>query len=109
LAHPVALAQAAEGCRADRATIGSANESKMQDDAEIIRNRLRSPKIRGVPHSATPLILAKKKVTLLYTSSINRMLAQHYGVTDGGLDFIINDDFKYRVGRGANGAGDDET
>jgi hypothetical protein len=36
------------------------------------------------------------------------MLAQHYGFTDEELDFIINYDIKYRMGRDANGTGDDE-
>jgi hypothetical protein len=30
---------------------------------------------------------------------IDRVLAQHYGFTDEELDFIINYDLKYRVGR----------
>jgi hypothetical protein len=29
----------------------------------------------------------------------NRVLAQHYGFTDEELDFIINYDIKYRMGR----------
>ena len=32
---------------------------------------------------------------------IDRMLAQHYGFTDEELDFIINYDIKYRMGRDA--------
>jgi hypothetical protein len=28
----------------------------------------------------------------------NRVLARHYGFTDEELDFIINDDIKYRMG-----------
>lgn len=30
---------------------------------------------------------------------IDHMLAQHYGFTDEELDFIINYDIKYRMGR----------
>ena len=30
----------------------------------------------------------------------DRVLAQHYGLTDEELDFIINYDIKYRMGRG---------
>ena len=30
---------------------------------------------------------------------IDRVLAQHYGFTDEELDFIINYDIKYRMGR----------
>ncbi len=42
---------------------------------------------------------------------IDRVLAQHYGFSDEELDYIINYDIKYRMGRaGADGAdgGDDE-
>ncbi|MFM7449082.1 MAG: hypothetical protein ACKO24_10850 [Leptolyngbyaceae cyanobacterium] len=35
----------------------------------------------------------------------NRVLAQHYGFTDEELDFIINYDIKYRMGR--DNGGDD--
>jgi len=32
---------------------------------------------------------------------IDRVLAEHYGFTDEELDFIINYDIKYRMGRDA--------
>lgn len=32
---------------------------------------------------------------------IDRVLAKHYGFTDEELDFIINYDIKYRMGRGS--------
>ena len=32
---------------------------------------------------------------------IDRVLAAHYGFTDEELDFIINYDIKYRIGRDA--------
>ena len=38
---------------------------------------------------------------------IDRVLARHYGFTDEELDFIINYDIKYRMGRG-DGEGDEE-
>ncbi len=38
---------------------------------------------------------------------IDRVLAQHYGFTDEELDFIINYDIKYRMGRDAT-VGDEE-
>lgn len=34
---------------------------------------------------------------------IDLVLAQHYGFTDEELDFIINYDIKYRMGRDAGG------
>ena len=39
---------------------------------------------------------------------IDRVLAQHYGFTDEDLDFIINYDIKYRMGRDAEGSGGEE-
>jgi hypothetical protein len=49
------------------------------------------------PQSSKPII-----------DEIDRVLAQHYGFTDEELDFIINYDIKYRMGRDAAGAGDDD-
>ena len=37
-----------------------------------------------------------------------RVLARHYGFTDEELDFIINYDIKYRMGRGDGDEGEDE-
>src|SRR5207253_1454366 len=39
---------------------------------------------------------------------IDRVLAQHYGFTAEELDFIINYDIKYRMGRDAEEEGEDE-
>jgi hypothetical protein len=39
---------------------------------------------------------------------IDQVLAKHYGFTDEELDFIINYDIKYRIGRGADGGEDDD-
>ena len=36
------------------------------------------------------------------------MLAKHYGLTDEELDFIINYDIKYRMGRGAGESDSEE-
>jgi hypothetical protein len=40
--------------------------------------------------------------------SIDRVLAAHYGFTEEELDFIINYDIKYRMGRDAESADEDE-
>ena len=37
---------------------------------------------------------------------IDHVLARHYGFTDEELDFIINYDIKYRMGREAGGEED---
>ena len=41
------------------------------------------------------------------SNEIDRVLGKHYGFTDEELDFIINYDIKYRMGKGS-GEGDDE-
>jgi hypothetical protein len=39
---------------------------------------------------------------------IDWLLARHYGFTDEELDFIINYDIKYRMGKDALAGGGDE-
>jgi hypothetical protein len=36
---------------------------------------------------------------LFWIVDLDRVLAQHYGFTDEELDFLINYDIKYRMGR----------
>ena len=38
---------------------------------------------------------------------IDRVLAKHYGFTDEELDFIINYDIKYRMGRDSGDEGEE--
>ena len=38
---------------------------------------------------------------------IDKVLAEHYGFTNEELDFIINYDIKYRMGKGLEGADED--
>ena len=52
------------------------------------------------------IVYGKAEVDQYYVSpckpiidGIDRVLAEHYGFTDGELDFIINYDIKYRMGR----------
>lgn len=39
------------------------------------------------------------KMSSFSVSAMSRVLAEHYGFTDEELDFIINYDIKYRMGR----------
>jgi hypothetical protein len=43
------------------------------------------------------------KVSKPILDEIDQVLARHYGFTEEELDFIINYDIKYRMGRGAEG------
>jgi hypothetical protein len=53
----------------------------------------------------TETFFVKKSKPII--DEIDRVLAQHYGFTDEELDFIINYDIKYRMGRDAD-EGDEE-
>jgi len=73
----------------------------MLDLKKNSQRRKRSQKTTSVeydefrPSSSKPII-----------DKIDRVLAQHYGFTDEELDFIINYDIKYRMGKD-DGGGDD--
>ena len=41
----------------------------------------------------------KTRFSKAIIDEIDRVLAEHYGFTEEGLDFIINYDIKYRMGR----------
>ncbi|NUN66957.1 hypothetical protein HCU40_19900 (plasmid) [Pseudanabaena biceps] len=45
-------------------------------------------------------------MTQLSKPQRDRVLAQHYGFTDEELDFIINYDIKYRMGKDDGGDND---
>jgi len=53
---------------------------------------------RGETGSYT--IYARKSKSII--DEIDHILAKHYGFTDEELDFIINYDIKYRMGRDSN-------
>jgi len=57
-----------------------------------------SREFRG--HSTISIWLLAK-ITILTRDETDRVLAGHYGFTDEELDFIINYDIKYRMGRDA--------
>lgn len=48
------------------------------------------------------------RLSLPIIDEIDRALAAHYGFTPEELDFIINYDIKYRLGRDAEGGGEEE-
>jgi len=62
-----------------------------------------------VDHSKTGLIEVEQfrpRCAKAVIDDIDRLLARYYGMTDGELDFIVNYDVKYRMGRGAEEAED---
>jgi hypothetical protein len=48
------------------------------------------------------LALNPARIARPIIDEIDRVLAAHYGFTDEELDFIINYDIKYRMGRDAS-------
>jgi len=65
---------------------------------------------RTIPYKATGLVQYDEFYTRHskpIIDEIDRVLAQHYGFTDEELDFIINYDIKYRMGRDS-GENDEE-
>ncbi|MBI2299521.1 MAG: hypothetical protein HYU66_11365 [Armatimonadetes bacterium] len=55
--------------------------------------------------AATPAAADEAAQTALF-DELDRVLARHYGLTDEELDFILNYDIKYRMGR--DGVGGEE-
>ena len=67
--------------------------------ADLRRNsemKVREQKSTGRTETQTFKIQKSKPII----DKIDRVLAEHYGFTDGELDFIINYDIKYRMGLG---------
>jgi len=57
---------------------------------------------RNIPYKATGIVsydefYPRKSKPII--DEIDRALAKHYGFTEEELDFIINSDIKYRMGR----------
>ncbi len=69
--------------------------ASLQINSEFRKMRFRHDHLRVqciIPKHSKPII-----------DKIDRVLAKHYGFTDEELDFIINYDIKYRMGRDAEG------
>jgi hypothetical protein len=75
-------------------------------NSTVMTNLRKNSVRRRIPYQKTGLVeydefyprLAKDII-----DEIDRVLAAHYGFTDEELDFIINYDIKYRMGRDAEG------
>ncbi|WP_250122821.1 DNA methyltransferase [Chroococcidiopsis sp. CCMEE 29] len=61
---------------------------------------------RSIPYKTTGIVEYDEyypRLSKPIIDEIDRVLAQHYGFTDEELDFIINYDIKYRMGRDSGG------
>ena len=84
----------------DMKRLGEAYIQDLQRNSKMLT---RSQKQTGLTETQSFKIQLSKPII----DEIDRVLAQHYGFTAEELDFIINYDIKYRMGRDA-AAGDDE-
>lgn len=85
-----------------RRELGKLAKVLLEDFTEHADFQIRNDKRAGLlriesfqPRKSKPII-----------DDIDRVLAKHYGFTDGELDFIINYDVKYRMGRDAEAGGE---
>ncbi|MGH2534634.1 MAG: Eco57I restriction-modification methylase domain-containing protein [Thermomicrobiales bacterium] len=70
----------------------------------LMENLMANSVRRRIPYKATGIVEYDEFYPRLSKSiidEIDRVLAKHYGLTDEELDFIINYDVKYRMGRDA--------
>lgn len=89
----------------------SLGDEDMSKAARKLKKQLdESAEIVGASHSITGAIKYEQfrpRTAKPIIDEIDRVLARHYGFTEEELDFIINYDIKYRLGRDA-GAGEEE-
>jgi len=89
----------------------SLSDEDMRKTAHTLKKQLdESAEIVGVSHSLTGSIRYEQfrpRGAKPIIDQIDQVLAKHYGFTDEELDFIINYDIKYRLGRVMD-SGDDE-
>ena len=89
---------------------GTYGENLREVKDQLIDSLRKNSVRRAIAYKATGLVeydefYPRKSKPII--DEIDRVLAQHYGFTDEELDFIINYDIKYRMGRG-NGEEEDE-
>ena len=79
--------------------------SELEDDLNLNKQQLTTQsKTRGKVES----FVYKKKKSKQIIDQIDTVLAQHYEFTEEELDFIINYDIKYRMGKELFNEVDDE-
>jgi len=93
---PIDISQISVSPIADKfATLGCELMDSMQINSEMREMRFEHDHLTVqciIPRMSKPII-----------DKIDHVLAQHYSFTDGELDFIINYDIKYRMGRETEG------
>jgi len=86
---------------------------KIEHLSSLLQINLDENKKSLVTNSATngrtESFVYKKKSSKPIIDQIDTVLAEHYGFTEAELDFIINYDIKYRMGKSLFGETDDDT
>jgi len=72
--------------------------------ADLRRNS--EPRTMSFSHNTLTVECIIPKLSKPIIDEIDRVLARHYGFTEEELDFIINYDIKYRMGRDGSGEGE---
>jgi type I restriction-modification system DNA methylase subunit len=87
----------------------SRNKQRLLSLADILMKDIQNnskDKVMSFKHDTLTVQCIYPKVSKFIIDNIDRHLAQHYGFTEEELDFIINYDIKYRMGREAEGEDD---
>jgi hypothetical protein len=78
-------------------------ESKLVDLSNLLENHLQANAhyytINSITRGANETVTYNKILTKPIMDQIDTLLAEHYGFTQSELDFIINYDIKYRMGK----------
>jgi hypothetical protein len=80
---------------------GVQGKSLMKLAKDLMSDLKRNSELRKMKfkHDALTVQCIMPKQSKPIIDEIDRVLAKHYGFTDEELDFIINYDIKYRMGR----------
>lgn len=80
-------------------------------NASLVKNLRKNSVRRSIPYQKTGIVEYDEfypKLSKPLIDEIDKVLAEHFMFTEEELDFIINYDIKYRMGRDAGGDGEEE-
>jgi hypothetical protein len=87
------------------------NKAKLEELGSLLLQDLEKHRVVGVENrkSGDRIEVARywPQYSKAIIDNIDRVLADHFGLTEQELDFIINYDIKYRMGRNTEGDGDE--
>jgi hypothetical protein len=89
----------------DLTSVNTGRREILTEQATLLMQDLKRHSYRRVRNQKTTNVVYDEfypSVSKPIVDEIDRVLAQHYGFTDEELDFIINYDIKYRMGKDAD-------